>query len=71
MKLDETTFELAEIKTEAARVSGIKKAQEALTKRGKERCVDCGKRIDPKRRAALPSAIRCTKCQAEWEQKCR
>lgn len=71
MKLDETTFELAEIKTEAARVSGIKKAQEALTKTGKERCVDCGKRIDPKRRAALPSAIRCTKCQAEWEQKCR
>lgn len=71
MKLDETTFELAEIKIEAARSSGIKKSQEALAKNGKERCVDCGKRIDPKRRAALPSAIRCTTCQARLEKRCR
>lgn len=71
MKLDEFAYEMAEHTTERMRSASIIKAQTALAKTGKERCVDCGKKIDPKRRAALPSAIRCTKCQAEWEQKCR
>lgn len=53
-------------------MEGIKKAQKSLAEAGKERCVDCGRKIDPKRRQAMPSAIRCTACQAEWEQKkCR
>lgn len=38
---------------------------------GSDFCVDCGVRIDPKRRAALPFAIRCTACQQNREQKCR
>lgn len=72
MKLDEQAFELAEIKTEADRMEGIKKAQKSLAEKSKERCVDCGRKIDPKRRKAMPSAIRCTACQADWEQKkCR
>lgn len=69
MKLVELAFELAEIKTEADRMEGIKKAQKSLAEKGKERCVDCGRKIDPKRRQAMPSAIRCTACQAGWEQK--
>lgn len=30
-------------------------------------CLECGEDIEPKRRAALPSAIRCIGCQDEWE----
>lgn len=32
------------------------------------RCVDCGQAIGDERLAALPTATRCVKCQAEWEQ---
>jgi len=31
-------------------------------------CHDCGERIGAQRRAALPSAVRCVRCQAAWEQ---
>ena len=31
-------------------------------------CHDCGQSIGDERLAALPSAVRCVKCQAAWEQ---
>jgi RNA polymerase-binding transcription factor DksA len=31
-------------------------------------CHDCGQRIGAERLAALPSALRCIRCQAAWEQ---
>jgi phage/conjugal plasmid C-4 type zinc finger TraR family protein len=31
-------------------------------------CQDCGERIGDERMAALPSAVRCVKCQVAWEQ---
>ena len=31
-------------------------------------CHDCGERIGDERLAALPSAVRCVRCQAAWEQ---
>ena len=31
-------------------------------------CHDCGERIGAERLAALPSAVRCIRCQAAWEQ---
>jgi phage/conjugal plasmid C-4 type zinc finger TraR family protein len=31
-------------------------------------CHDCGERIGAERLAALPSAVRCMRCQAAWEQ---
>jgi len=31
-------------------------------------CVDCGREIGTERLAALPSAVRCIRCQATWEQ---
>jgi phage/conjugal plasmid C-4 type zinc finger TraR family protein len=31
-------------------------------------CQDCGESIGDERLAALPSAVRCVKCQAAWEQ---
>lgn len=30
-------------------------------------CVDCGDTIDPRRRAAVPTATRCAECQQRWE----
>ena len=32
------------------------------------RCADCGQEIGDERLAALPTATRCVRCQAEWEQ---
>jgi DnaK suppressor protein len=32
------------------------------------RCEDCGKPIGAERLEALPTATRCVKCQAAWEQ---
>jgi len=31
-------------------------------------CEDCPGEIEPKRKAAMPSATRCIKCQEEWER---
>jgi DnaK suppressor protein len=31
------------------------------------RCVDCGTQIPAERLEALPSAVRCVRCQAAWE----
>lgn len=31
-------------------------------------CHDCGQKIGDERLAALPSAVRCVRCQAAWEQ---
>ena len=31
-------------------------------------CVDCGREIGPERLAAVPTAARCIRCQASWEQ---
>jgi phage/conjugal plasmid C-4 type zinc finger TraR family protein len=32
-------------------------------------CLDCGDDIDPERRAALPSALRCLECQEARERR--
>ena len=31
-------------------------------------CHDCGETIGEERLAAVPSAVRCVRCQVEWEQ---
>lgn len=49
--------------TDAA-VAGIRAS---LREEGENDCVDCDRPIDPKRRAALPSAIRCINCQTLFE----
>ncbi len=30
-------------------------------------CIDCGNEIPPQRKQAVPSAVRCVKCQMEHE----
>ena len=32
------------------------------------RCVDCGEEIGQERLMALPSAVRCVRCQAGWDK---
>ena len=34
---------------------------------GDGRCLDCRKEIGAARLAAIPSAVRCVRCQAVWE----
>ncbi len=31
-------------------------------------CVDCGREIGSERLAAVPTAVRCIRCQGAWEQ---
>ena len=31
-------------------------------------CIDCGAKIDPRRLDAVPNAVRCVRCQSEYEQ---
>jgi DnaK suppressor protein len=31
-------------------------------------CVDCGREIGSERLAAVPTTVRCIRCQAAWEQ---
>lgn len=47
-----------------AKVASIRAA---LLEEGEDVCVGCDRPIDAKRRAALPSAIRCIRCQAAFE----
>ena len=30
-------------------------------------CIDCGDQIDPARLEAMPTAVRCLRCQSKWE----
>lgn len=49
-------------------LDGIASAQRSLAQAGSADCASCGQPIAPQRRAALPSARRCTPCQAKFEQ---
>jgi RNA polymerase-binding transcription factor DksA len=45
----------------------IASAQRSLAQAGSADCATCGQPIAPQRRAALPSARRCTPCQNHFE----
>lgn len=47
----------------------VAKIRAGLDLVGEEFCRDCGERIEEQRRAALPSATRCTGCQALTEKR--
>lgn len=48
--------------------AAVSAARAALAAPGDEICADCGGEIPPRRRAAMPSAIRCIECQAFAER---
>lgn len=55
----------------AERERAIAAARSRLTGPGRADCADCGEPISPARRAALPSARRCTGCQVRNERGAR
>lgn len=67
MNLSNAALDRAEELAGKERQSGIRAAALALAGDGFSHCIDCGDEIDPKRRAALPSAKRCTPCQTAYE----
>ncbi|MBN9232754.1 MULTISPECIES: TraR/DksA C4-type zinc finger protein [Phyllobacteriaceae] len=68
MKLGNFAFELADLRTEQERETGIRAAQAALAGHGSSTCVVCHEEIEPERRQALPSAKRCLACQQRLER---
>ncbi len=48
---------------EAENARMIAEARAALATSGTAECIECGREIEPKRRAAHPSARRCVECQ--------
>ena len=67
MNSSNAAFDRADELAERERESGIEAASKALSGDGFTHCIECGRPIDPRRRAALPSAKRCTDCQTVYE----
>lgn len=44
------------------------RAEVALLIDGERVCVGCFEPIEPRRRAAMPDAVRCTQCQDDFEK---
>lgn len=67
MNFSNAAYELADQRADEERQSGIRAATVALGGGGHTHCIECGKPIDGRRRAALPSAKRCFECQSAYE----
>lgn len=50
------------------RTAAISHARGTVDEIGTEFCESCGDEIEPERRAAMPSATRCVKCQGALEK---
>lgn len=59
----------ADFLMEAERTEGVRRVQAGLCAAGADDCIGCGDAIDADRRAALPSARRCIKCQGRVERR--
>lgn len=66
---DERDIEMGEMVEADARARAIAQAQAALAGEGLDECEDCGLDIPDARRAALPSATRCVRCQTLHERR--
>lgn len=62
MQTGNREMELAEERVEQERQSAIARASAALNRAGSAVCCYCAEPIEPKRRAALPSARTCMEC---------
>jgi RNA polymerase-binding transcription factor DksA len=63
-RLDEREIEAVAAMVEMERDAGIARARAALETAPADHCVDCRDPIDAARRAAMPLARRCVRCQA-------
>ena len=60
-------IERAAMYVEAENARMIAEARASLATSGTTECIDCGREIEPKRRAAMPAARRCIECQSHIE----
>ncbi len=71
MSTEERLIEAAEFTVAQARDEAIARIREGLAEEGEDDCIDCGRPIGEKRKAALPSAERCIGCQTSHERQMR
>lgn len=69
MSGDEADFEAAEAFARAERDTAVARIRQELASEGENDCIDCGRPIGARRKAALPSAERCITCQTAHEQR--
>ncbi|TBZ98254.1 TraR/DksA family transcriptional regulator [Rhizobium leguminosarum bv. viciae] len=67
----ELNYDQAEELAAKERQAGIRRLQAALERDGSCDCQDCDHQIEPARREAMPSAIRCIACQTRFEKRTR
>lgn len=65
------TVDHAEVITRQLADAAVARSQAVLAMPGASECDDCGDDIPPARRAAMPSAKRCARCQGRFEKVCR
>jgi phage/conjugal plasmid C-4 type zinc finger TraR family protein len=68
MDLGERALEGAEELERRRRDAAVQRIRNNLVGLGEVFCLGCGERIEDARRAALPSAKRCTPCQENLER---
>lgn len=69
MDIGERGLERAEAFEQLSKEAAIRSIQGKLNGLGEAFCISCGERIEEARRMALPSARRCTPCQADFERR--
>lgn len=62
MRLGNFAYELADLRAEQERETGIRRASAAVSRPGQRWCIDCTEEIDEARRKAAPFARRCITC---------
>lgn len=60
--------EATEAEDARKRESMIAEIRASFDAQGREDCVTCGEEIEPARREAMPSAVRCVGCQTLFER---
>lgn len=63
MESSERAIEAGQAADDAARDREVARIRQSVQTQGGEDCIACGEPIGAKRRAALPSAVRCIACQ--------
>lgn len=65
--MDEKYLEQAQALEQHQRDAAQQRAQRACSGTGRPDCIECEEPIQPERRKAAPSAIRCINCQRIFE----
>jgi len=60
--------EESQLRTEFHVNNAIGQAQKKLMGPGSDTCAECGKKIPPERRRAVPGCELCVQCQQEYEE---